>query len=78
MKKNLFGDICREKKYRVNIYGDEICSKKCPYTGDEWMYIGIIIENTDFPLLPDIITERYLGNRDKKNPYFNKNKKVIV
>ncbi len=78
MKKNLFGEEIPEiEKIQINIYADEIQSIKCFETGEEWFYIGIIVENIDKPLLEDIIKIRYCNNFDKTSPYFAKNDRVI-
>jgi len=75
--RDLFGDEIQQKCARINIYADEIQSKKCAYTNDNWFYIGIIVEDLDNPLLDDIINERYCDNFDKKVPYFAKNDREI-
>jgi len=76
MRQNLFGEEI-QKFVSVNIYADEIQHVECPYTGEEWFYIGIIVEDVEKPLLKDIINERYLGNFDRDSPYFTKNDRVI-
>ncbi len=52
-------------------------SKKCPYTSHHWHYIGIVIEDANKTLLPDIIAERFCYNLDKSSPYYNKNNKPV-
>lgn len=75
--KDLFGNIHKEKPVEINIYADEIQSKKCPYTRDSWFYIGIIAEDLSNPLLEDIISERFCNNLDSKSPYYSKNNRII-
>ena len=75
--KDIFGNINIEKPVRINIYADEIQGKKCPYTKNEWDYIGIIIEKTETSLLEDIIHERFMGNFDESSSYFEKNNKSV-
>ncbi|GAB4452922.1 MAG: hypothetical protein Fur0028_08420 [Bacteroidales bacterium] len=75
--KDLFGHKITTKSVKVNIYADEIQSVECPYTGEEWFYIGIIVECVEKPLLGDIINARYCGNFDKDSPYFAKNDRLI-
>ncbi|MFZ5955800.1 MAG: hypothetical protein ACOYT4_05225 [Nanoarchaeota archaeon] len=74
---DLWGNDEIEKPVEVNIYADEIMSKKCPYTNHHWHYIGIIVEDVNNPLLPDIIKERFCNNFDKSSPYYEKNNKQI-
>lgn len=76
MKKDLFGEVV-EEKVEVNIYADEIQPVRCPYTGDEWFYIGIIVENVAKPILDKIIKIRYRGNFDTTSPYFEKNDRIV-
>ncbi len=61
----------------VNIYADEIQLIACPYTQEEWFYIGIVVEDISNPLLDDIISERFLNNFDKESPYYSKNNREI-
>ncbi len=75
--KDLFGSEIINKPVEVKIYADEIQSVECPYSGEQWFYIGIIVENLDTPLLPDIIQERYCGNFDINSPYYSKNDRKI-
>jgi hypothetical protein len=67
----------QEKEVRVNIYCDEVQEKVCPYTEEKWIYIGIIVENLENPLLDEIIKERYMNNFDERSPYFAKNNRII-
>ncbi len=75
--RDLFGNEHIQKPIHVNIYADEIFSKTCPYTKDEWFYIGLIVENLAQPLLKDIIDKRFCGNFDKHSPYYEKNNRII-
>lgn len=75
--KDLFGNEIIDKPIRVNIYADEIFKKECPYTKDEWFYIGIILEKLDNSLLDDILIERFCNNFDRTSIYFEKNNKIV-
>jgi len=75
--KDLFGNEIIEEPVEVNIYADEVISKECPDTQNKWHYIGLIVENLRYPLLRDIIGERYCNNFDKSSPYYEKNNKRI-
>jgi len=78
--KNLFGNVYEEKSLKpveTNIFADEIKSKKCPFTKEEWFYIGIIVEDLSNPLLNDVILERFCNNLDESSPYYNKNNRII-
>ena len=75
--KDLFGKVQKDKPIEINIYADEIQSKRCPYTNDKWIYIGIVVEDLSKPLLEDIISERFCNNSDKNSPYYPKNNRVI-
>lgn len=77
MIKDIFGNEIAEEPVEVNIYCDEIQSKKCPETKEEWFYIGIVVEDVSNPLLSDIISERFCGNLDKNSPFFKKNNRII-
>ncbi len=77
MNKNLFGEQIIETAERINIYADEIQVKRCPYTDNKWIYIGLIIDHANNSLLMDIINRRYKGNFDTKSPYFKKNDRII-
>ena len=76
MRKNLFGKVIQEF-VDVNIYADEIQPVKCPVTGNDWFYIGIVVENLAKPLLNEIITIRHRGNFDQTSPYFKKNDRIV-
>ncbi len=58
---------------RVNIYADEVQNREDPNTGDSWHYIGLIIEDIDCPLLPEITKLRYCNNFDRTSPFYAKN-----
>lgn len=76
--KDLFGNkIDDNSTVRVNIYADEIQPVKCPVTQEDWIYIGIVVENLDNPLLEEVINLRYCNNFDKESPYFTKNDRLI-
>jgi hypothetical protein len=75
--KNIFGQEIIEEPVVMNIYCDEIQSKKCPYTGEEWFYIGMIVEKVFDPLLKDIRVERFCNNFDEESPYYEKNNRII-
>jgi len=75
--KDLFGNEIKPKKIEVNLYADEVQEIKCPYTGEKWIYIGLIAERIDKPLLDEIISIRYLNNFDINTPYFEKNDRII-
>ncbi len=75
--KDLFENEIQNKPSEVNIYADEVISKKCPYTKDRWHYIGIIVEDYNNSLLDDIIAQRYCNNFDKNSSYYKKNNKII-
>ncbi|WKZ69977.1 MAG: hypothetical protein QY331_01750 [Melioribacteraceae bacterium] len=74
---DFWGNDNREKPVEVNIYADEIMSKKCPYLGHSWHYIGILAEDLDNPLLQNIVAERYCNNFDMSSPYYKKNNKPV-
>ncbi|MEO0118796.1 MAG: hypothetical protein ABIK66_06710, partial [candidate division WOR-3 bacterium] len=75
--RDLFGNEIVEDPIEVNIYADEIQSKECPYTKEEWFYIGIIVEDIKNPLLEDIAKIRFCNNFDETSPYYKKNNRVI-
>ncbi len=77
--KSLFRDVedKEDKPIEINIYADEIQLKKCPYTNEKWIYIGIVVEDLSNPLLKDIIEERFCNNFDKKCPYYASNNRII-
>lgn len=74
---DLWGNEIIEKPVEVNIYADEIMSRKCPYNGNYWHYIGIIAEDLSNPLLPDIIRERFYNNFDINSSFYAKNNKPV-
>ena len=75
--RDLFGNEIEDVSVRINIYADEIQSKKCPYTQDDWFYIGIIVENENSQLLEDIKNIRYYNNFNETSSYFEKNNRII-
>jgi len=77
--KDLFGNEIMKKpeKIKVNIYADEVQEIKDPLTSEKWIYIGLIVENLDKPLLDEIIAIRYMNNFDVTSPYFRKNDRII-
>jgi len=75
--KDLYGNEIKPKKIELNLYADEVQEIECPYTNDKWIYIGLIVEMLDKPLLGEIISIRYLNNFDINSPYFDKNDRVI-
>jgi hypothetical protein len=75
--KDLFGNEIMPKVKEVNLYADEVKEIECPYTGEKWIYIGLIAERIDKPLLDEIISIRYKGNFDVNSPYFGKNDRII-
>lgn len=75
--KDLSDNTIDKKTIEINIYADEIQSKECPYTGEKWFYIGLIVEDLSKFLLGDIISERFSNNFDKNSPYYSKNNRVI-
>jgi len=75
--KDLFGVENRREPVHVNIYADEIVDRKCPFIGNSWHYIGLIVENIETPLLSDIINERFMGNFDHESKYFDMNNKKV-
>lgn len=74
---DLFGNKIVDQPVRINIYADEIQGKTCPYTRNEWNYIGLIIEKIDNSFFEDILHERYKGNYDQSSPYYEKNNKTV-
>jgi hypothetical protein len=77
--KDLFGNeiIKKPEIIEINIYADEVQEIECPYTKEKWIYIGLIVERLDNPLLEKIISIRYLNNFDINSDYFEKNDKII-
>jgi len=73
----LFHSQSKDSTVRINIYADEVQCRKCPYTNDDWFYIGIIVENIANELLPEIINLRYCHNFDKTSKYFLKNDRIV-
>lgn len=61
----------------VNIYADEVQSRPCPYNWEEWIYIWLIVENIKYPLLKDIVIERFCWDINMESPYFEKNNKTV-
>jgi len=74
---DLFGNEHRQDPIHVNIYADEVQGKACPYTNNLWNYIGIIVEDLGYPLLDDIIYERFMGNFDECSIYYEMNNKIV-
>jgi len=75
--KDLYGNEIKQKTIELNLYADEVQEIECPYTNDKWIYIGLIVERLDKPLLGEIISIRYQNNFDINSPYFDKNDRVI-
>jgi len=77
--KDLFGNETIEKPevIEINIYADEVQEIECPYTKEKWIYIGVVVERLDKPLLDEIISIRYKNNFDINSPYFKKNDRII-
>lgn len=75
--RNFFRNKIVEDLIEVNIYADEIQSKECPYTKEQWFYIGVIVEDVKNSLLDDIIKIRFCDNFDKTSPYYEKNNRII-
>ncbi|MBX0311562.1 MAG: hypothetical protein JHC31_13210 [Sulfurihydrogenibium sp.] len=77
--KDLFGKEIMKKPeiIKVNIYADEVQEIEDPVTLEKWIYIGLIVENLDKPLLDEIIAIRYMNNFDVTSPYFKKNDRII-
>lgn len=76
MDPDFFGNI-KDEIVEVNIYADEIMGKKCPYTGNRWHYIGILIEDENNSLLNDLINIRFCSNFDQSSPYYKKNNRPV-
>lgn len=70
--RDLFGNPLIEKPIEVVIYADEAIDRKCPFTGNNWHYICLIVERLDTRLLKYIISERYCNNSNQSSPYFKK------
>jgi hypothetical protein len=77
--KDLFGNEIMKKpeRIKVNIYADEVQEIEDPFTSEKWIYIGLIVENLDKPLLDEIIAIRYMNNFDVTSPYFKKNDRIV-
>lgn len=75
--KDLFGNEHVQQPVHVNIYADEIYSKICPDSGNNWFYIGLVVEDLTIPLLEDIVKERFCGNFDKASEYYDKNNNIV-
>jgi len=75
--RDLFGKTRVEEPIQINIYADEVQGRHCPFTNTVWNYIGIIVENLAYPLLDDIIHERFMGNFDKTSKYYDMNNKIV-
>jgi hypothetical protein len=77
--KDLFGKeiIKKPEIIEINIYADEVQEIECPLTSEKWIYIGLIVENLDKPLLDEIIAIRYMNNFDVTSPYFNILRRMI-
>ena len=73
---NLFGESIK-KSLEINIYADEIMAKVCPYTGHEWHYIGLVVEDCNNSFIPDLIAERFRNNFDKGSPFYKKNNRAV-
>jgi hypothetical protein len=67
----------KQETIKVNIYADEVQEIEDPSTSEKWIYIGLIVENLDKPLLDEIIAIRYMNNFDVTSPYFKKNDRII-
>lgn len=74
---DLLGQDYTEKPVEINIYADEIVSKKCPFYDHNWHYTCIIVEDLDRPLLTEIINERFCNNLNKDTTYYEKNNKIL-
>jgi hypothetical protein len=74
---DLFGKENTPPSVKINLYADEVQSKRCPYTNDDWFYIGIIIEPAGSGLLSDIVDVRYCSNYDRASAYYSKNDRIV-
>lgn len=74
---DLFGNNPQQEPIHVNIYADEVQGKECPYTKNNWNYIGIVVEDIANLLLDDIIYERFMNNFEKKSKYYAMNNKIV-
>jgi hypothetical protein len=75
--KDLLGNRYQKQPVHINIYADEVQNRICPYTNNSWHYIGIILENTKYLLLPDILEKRFCGNPNKHSEYYSRNNRVV-
>jgi hypothetical protein len=74
---SFFNIVNKPKLIELNLYADEVQEIECPYTKDKWIYIGLLVERLDNPLLEKIISIRYKNNFDINSPYFEKNNRII-
>jgi hypothetical protein len=74
---SFFNIVNKPKVTEVNLYADEVQEIECPYTKEKWIYIGLLVERLDNPLLEKIISIRYMNNFDINSPYFEKNTRII-
>lgn len=74
---DLFGKQNAASPVKVNLYADEVQSKLCPYTNDDWSYIGIVVEPCGSGLLSDIVDVRYCSNYDRTSPFYSKNDRIV-
>jgi hypothetical protein len=74
---SFFNIVNKPKVTEVNLYADEVQEIECPYTKEKWIYIGLLVERLDNPLLEKIISIRYMNNFDINSPYFEKNDRII-
>jgi hypothetical protein len=74
---SLFNIVNKPKVTEVNLYADEVQEIECPDTKEKWIYIGLLVERLDNPLLEKIISIRYKDNFDINSPYFKKNDRII-
>jgi len=58
---------------QVNIYADEVQNRTDLNTGNKWHYIGLVIEDLEIPLLPEIKELRYCNNFDQTSTFYSKN-----
>ena len=74
---DLWGNELEKKPIEINVYADEIISKKCPYLNNNWHYIGIIVEDLKQPLLKDVLAARHCNNFDINSPFYKKNNRPV-
>ena len=53
---SLFNIVNKPKVTEVNLYADEVQEIECPDTKEKWIYIGLLVERLDNPLLEKIIS----------------------